>query len=65
MSLQQFDHSTVDRSCRTPGAPEMQREDFLALATALRRFNDCQSPVSIVVANAQYGGDRYATLAIE
>lgn len=65
MSLEQFENTTTDHSVVMTGILEMQREDFLALATALRQFNACQSPVSMVIANARYGGERYASLAIE
>jgi len=36
---------------------EMQREDFLALAAALRQFNAYEAQVSLVVAAAQAGGE--------
>ncbi|WP_426138899.1 hypothetical protein [Pseudomonas sp. DWP3-1-2] len=65
MSLEQSENITTDHSAGWTTLHEMQREDFLALATALRQFNACQSPVSMVIANAQYGGERHASLAIE
>jgi hypothetical protein len=65
MSLEQFENVAADHSVAMSGIHEMQREDFLALASALRQFNACQSPVSMVIANAQYGGERYASLASE
>ncbi|SHM47432.1 hypothetical protein SAMN05216593_10187 [Pseudomonas asturiensis] len=36
---------------------EMQREDFLALAAALRQFNAYEAQVCMVVAAAQAGSD--------
>jgi hypothetical protein len=65
MSAEQFNNNTTDRSAGRTGLNEMQREDFLALATALRQFNAYHSSVSLVIANAQYGGERHASLAIE
>ena len=41
-SVQQNAPTTLPRGCIYE---EMQREDFLALAAALRRFNACQAQV--------------------
>ncbi|CAM3514901.1 hypothetical protein BZK31_20230 [Pseudomonas floridensis] len=51
-------HSPAVHSLRT-NAPvnEMQREDFLALAAALRQFNAYEAQVSMVVAAAQAGSE--------
>ncbi|MEE3916081.1 hypothetical protein [Pseudomonas viridiflava] len=51
-------HSPVAHQLRTStSVNEMQREDFLALAAALRQFNAYEAQVSMVVAAAQAGGD--------
>jgi hypothetical protein len=44
---------------------EMQREDFLALAAALRQFNAYEPQVCMAIANAQTGAERFSTLAAE
>ncbi|MCO5366074.1 MULTISPECIES: hypothetical protein [Pseudomonas] len=47
-------HSPVAHQLRTGASVnEMQREDFLALAAALRQFNTYEAQVSMVVAAAQ------------
>lgn len=65
MSFERATHSTTDHSARITGMNEMQREDFLALAAALRQFNAYEPQVCIVIANAQSGGERYSTLAAD
>ncbi|MEE4309727.1 hypothetical protein V2J60_23230 [Pseudomonas alliivorans] len=50
-------HSPVAHQLRTGASVnEMQREDFLALAAALRQFNAYEAQVSMVVAAAQPAG---------
>ncbi|MBP0942589.1 hypothetical protein V2K16_20725 [Pseudomonas alliivorans] len=50
-------HSPVAHQLRTGASVnEMQREDFLALAAALRQFNTYEAQVSMVVAAAQPAG---------
>ncbi|MEE5045318.1 hypothetical protein V2J81_18325 [Pseudomonas alliivorans] len=50
-------HSPVAHQLRTGASVnEMQREDFLALAAALRQFNAYEAQVSMVVAAAQTAG---------
>ncbi|MEE4663876.1 hypothetical protein V2K64_24245 [Pseudomonas alliivorans] len=50
-------HSPVVHQLRTGASVnEMQREDFLALAAALRQFNAYEAQVSMVVAAAQPAG---------
>lgn len=59
-------HSPVAHQLRTStSVNEMQREDFLALAAALRQFNAYEAQVSMVVAAAQAGGDHRESRASE
>lgn len=59
-------HSPVVHQLRTgTSVNEMQREDFLALAAALRQFNAYEAQVSMVVAAAQAGGDHRESRASE
>ncbi|SQF97976.1 Uncharacterised protein [Paucimonas lemoignei] len=65
MSFEHATHSTPEQTSRLAGMNEMQREDFLALAAALRQFNAYEPQVCMAIANAQSGGERYSTLAAE
>ena len=65
MSFERATHSTTDHAARIAGMNEMQREDFLALAAALRQFNAYEPQVCMAIANAQSGGERYSTLAAD
>lgn len=59
-------HSPVAHQLRTgTSVNEMQREDFLALAAALRQFNAYEAQLSMVVAAAQAGGDYRESRASE
>ena len=59
-------HSPVAHQLRTStSVNEMQREDFLALAAALRQFNAYEAQVSMVVAAVQAGGDHRESRASE
>ncbi|MCF9020755.1 hypothetical protein V2I59_23015 [Pseudomonas viridiflava] len=59
-------HSPVAHQLRTStSVNEMQREDFLALAAALRQFNAYEAQLSMVVAAAQAGGDYRESRASE
>lgn len=65
MSFEHATHSTPEQASRLAGMNEMQREDFLALAAALRQFNAYEPQVCMAIANAQSGGERYSALAAE
>ena len=65
MSFERATHSTTDHSARIAGMNEMQREDFLALAAALRQFNVYEPQVSMAIAHAQSSGERYSTLTAD
>lgn len=65
MSFEHATHSTSEQASRLAGMNEMQREDFLALAAALRQFNAYEPQVCMAIVNAQSGGERYSKLAVE
>jgi len=65
MSFERVSNSKADHAARIAGMNEMQREDFLALAAALRQFNAYEPQVCMAIANAQSSGERYSTLAAE
>lgn len=64
MSFERVTNSQSDHSARIAGMNEMQREDFLALAAALRQFNAYEPQVCMAIANAQ-SGERYSAVAAE
>lgn len=65
MSFERVTNPKPDHAARIAGMNEMQREDFLALAAALRQFNAYEPDVCMAITNAQSGGERYSTLAAE
>ncbi len=65
MSFEHAAHATPEHASRLAGMNEMQREDFLALASALRQFNAYEPQVCLAIANAQSGAERYSTLAAD
>jgi hypothetical protein len=65
MSFEQINSTAFEHSSRASSLNEMQREDFLALAAALRAFNAYQPQVSMAIANAQYAGEYPAGLTAE
>lgn len=54
MSLHQL-HAPSNRVAQ---AAEMQREDFLALASAIHRFNAAGPQAVLAIISAQYGFER-------
>ena len=65
MSLKHAANTHTDHTSRISGINEMQREDFLALAAALRQFNGYEPLVSLSIVNAQQGAEGYARQASE
>lgn len=65
MSLEHVASTNTDHASIIAGMNEMQREDFLALAAALRQFNAYEPLVSMAVVNAQYAGDYQVRLAAD
>jgi hypothetical protein len=65
MSFERVTNTQSDHAARIAGMNEMQREDFLALAAALRQFNAYEPQVCMAIANAQTGAERFSTLAAE
>ncbi|KFE51331.1 hypothetical protein [Pseudomonas syringae] len=65
MSFERVTNFQSDHTARIAGMNEMQREDFLALAAALRQFNAYEPQVCMAIANAQSGGERYSAVAAE
>lgn len=61
-SVQQTVPTALPRGCIYE---EMQREDFLALAAALRRFNACQAPVAQAAPARRIVTEPRLTLALE
>lgn len=61
-SVQQNVPTSLPRGCIYE---EMQREDFLALAAALRRFNACQAQVTPVTPARRIASEPRLTLALE
>jgi len=57
MSLKSAHSPVVHQMRPHASVNEMQREDFLALAAALRQFNAYEAPVSMIVAAAQAGAE--------
>jgi hypothetical protein len=65
MSLKHAASTHSDHTSRISGINEMQREDFLALAAALRQFNGYEPLVSMAIVNAQQSVEGYARQAGE
>lgn len=65
MSLVNVASTTTDHASIIAGMNEMQREDFLALAAALRQFNAYEPLVSMAIVNAQNAGDYQVRLAAD
>lgn len=65
MSFEHVVNTNADQASRVSVINEMQREDFLALAAALRQFNAYEPQVCMAIANAQSSSERYASLAAE
>lgn len=65
MSLEHVVSTTTDHASIIAGMNEMQREDFLALAAALRQFNAYEPLVSMAIVNAQHAGEYQGRLAAE
>ena len=65
MSFEHVVNTSADQASRVSVMNEMQREDFLALAAALRQFNAYEPQVCMAIANAQSPGERYVSLAAE
>ncbi|PHN77317.1 hypothetical protein [Pseudomonas syringae] len=57
MSLKSAQSPVAQQHRMLSAANEMQREDFLQLAAALRQFNAYEPEVSIVIAAARVGGE--------
>jgi hypothetical protein len=54
MSLNSVQNPVTTRHFAAPLINEMQREDFLALAAALRQFNAYESDVVMAIESARY-----------
>jgi hypothetical protein len=65
MSLNHVANTTPDHAFIIAGMEEMQREDFLALAAALRQFNAYEPLVSMAIVNARHGGECHGRLAAD
>lgn len=65
MSLEHVANTTTDHASIIAGMNEMQREDFLALAAALRQFNAYEPLVSLAIVNAQHPGEYRGRLAAD
>lgn len=65
MSLEHVAHTSTDHASIIAGMNEMQREDFLALAAALRQFNAYEPLVSMAIVNAQHGAEYHGRPAID
>ena len=55
-------HPLQASSNRASHAHEMQREDFLALASAVYRFQAAGAQAALAIVSAQYGFERSADL---
>lgn len=62
MSLEHVVNTPSEHATIIAGINEMQREDFLALAAALRQFNAYEPLVSIAIVNARHAGEGYGRL---
>lgn len=56
-------HQLQVPSNRAAHAPEMQREDFLALASAIHRFQAAGAQAALAIVGARYGFERPVDLA--
>ncbi|RMU39342.1 hypothetical protein ALP30_100947 [Pseudomonas syringae pv. primulae] len=65
MSLKSAQSPVAQQHRTLSAAHEMQREDFLRLAAALRQFNAYQPDVSIAIAAARAGGEYRQASAME
>lgn len=65
MSLNFAQSPAVHHSFVCPVANEMQREDFLALAAALRQFNAYEAPVSRLIETARNDDEAYVMHAVK
>ena len=65
MSLEHVANTSTDHASIIAGMNEMQREDFLALAAALRQFNAYEPLVSMAIVNARHAGDYQVRLAAD
>lgn len=65
MSLKHVANTTTDRASIIAGMNEMQREDFLALAAALRQFNTYEPLVSMAVVNARHAVEHHGRLTAD
>jgi hypothetical protein len=65
MSLKHVANTTTDHASIIAGINEMQREDFLALAAALRQFNAYEPLVSMAVVNARHAVEHHSRLAAD
>lgn len=65
MSLEHVANITTDHASIIAGINEMQREDFLALAAALRQFNAYEPQVSMAIVSARQGAQCYGHLAVD
>lgn len=65
MSLKHVANTTTDHASIIAGIDEMQREDFLALAAALRQFNAYEPLVSLAIVNARQTGEYRGRLAVD
>lgn len=65
MSIKHVANTSTDHASIIAGMNEMQREDFLALAAALRQFNAYEPLVSMAIVNAQHGVECHGRLAAE
>lgn len=65
MSLEHVANTTTDHTSIIAGMNEMQREDFLALAAALRQFNAYEPLVSMAIVSAQQGAQSHGRLAVD
>lgn len=65
MTLKHVATTTTDRVSLIAGMNEMEREDFLALAAALRQFNVYEPLVPMAIVNAQHGAECHGRLAAD
>ncbi|AHG40571.1 hypothetical protein N018_10050 [Pseudomonas syringae CC1557] len=65
MSLKSAQNSVTQHSRTLSTVNEMQREDFLRMAAALRQFNACQPDVSMAIVAARSGGEFRQASAME
>lgn len=65
MSLEYVANTSTDHISIIAGMDEMQREDFLALAAALRQFNVYEPLVSMAIVNARHPVECHSRLAAD